>query len=323
RRHAVKNEDVCAEPPKKKPRTTSKDVEDTRPSQSEGQPESLGPGHSTNALKPRAITLKDPLANIFDNPSSTAFPVLEVVPQTIPPAHMVDNIDSSETSATGDSSVPAVEATPAPQDEQTPKAVSQSDSTGTPLPVVLIPTQQSPAAAPASKPDDLDLPDRITPMLAPVDSALGTNEAIHQDAPTTGPDLSIRLPHSDPLAQPHASPSLGPMPVPGSAPPTALEADTQPPSAIAHAPPTALEADPQPPSAIARAPQGKTQKKYLRPGKMQPGDSVTARNLCAIDWCASNPSGSIGEFSKYWDTTDSKTKALYRAKEKKECALAA
>jgi hypothetical protein len=69
KRHAVKSEDVpCAEPPKKKPKTTSKDVEDlvedTRPSQSEGQPESLGPGHSTNALKalkPRAITLKDPL----------------------------------------------------------------------------------------------------------------------------------------------------------------------------------------------------------------------------------------------------------------------
>jgi hypothetical protein len=176
--------------------------------------------------------------------------------------------------------VPTAETTPAPQDEQTSEAVGQSDSTGAPLPVAPIPTQQLPAAAPTSEPD---LPDRIMPMpvdcassvpeytplvlpcapLGPPDSGtsapLGTNdsEAIHLDAPTE-PDLSIRPPHSDPLAQPCALPSLDPMPVLSGAP-------------------TAMGADPQLPSTIARASQVKTQKKYLRSGKMQPGDSVTAR----------------------------------------------
>ncbi|KAI0284162.1 hypothetical protein BC826DRAFT_1057066 [Russula brevipes] len=53
---------------------------------------------------------------------------------------------------------------------------------------------------------------------------------------------------------------------------------------------------------------------------MQPGDSVTARNLCAMDWCASHPSGTTGEFSKHWDTLDIQTKTLYKEKEKKERA---
>ncbi|KAF8798237.1 hypothetical protein BYT27DRAFT_7246604 [Phlegmacium glaucopus] len=45
-----------------------------------------------------------------------------------------------------------------------------------------------------------------------------------------------------------------------------------------------------------------------RPGKMRPGSSNTARNLCAQDWIQSNPHGTRAEFKIYYDnlSTDKK-----------------
>ncbi|KAI0291861.1 hypothetical protein BC826DRAFT_1021316 [Russula brevipes] len=141
----------------------------------------------------------------------------------------------------------------------------------------MAPIQQSPAVAvPASRPladppalmlnSDASVPEYTpvrpcTPIgLAPeyrTGAPLTPNEPTYPDASApTEPGSYIHPPQSDPPVQPQAS------------------------LVLPHRPscaPIALEVDPQPPSAIAHARQGKTEKKYLRSGKMQPGDSVTAR----------------------------------------------
>ncbi|KAF8259299.1 hypothetical protein EI94DRAFT_1707206 [Lactarius quietus] len=59
----------------------------------------------------------------------------------------------------------------------------------------------------------------------------------------------------------------------------------------------------------------KPAKKYASTVKMIPGGAVTARNLCAKDWCKSHPNGTKGDFAMHWDTIDPASKALYKNKE--------
>jgi len=35
--------------------------------------------------------------------------------------------------------------------------------------------------------------------------------------------------------------------------------------------------------------------------KMRPNSSLTARNLCALDWCTTHPDGTKAEFKHYYD----------------------
>ena len=61
------------------------------------------------------------------------------------------------------------------------------------------------------------------------------------------------------------------------------------------------------------------QKKYKRTQKMVPGVGLSARyvlslhittadiplrNIGAVDWCALNPEGTVGQFNLYWDNID-------------------
>ncbi|KAI0290604.1 hypothetical protein BC826DRAFT_1106374 [Russula brevipes] len=62
--------------------------------------------------------------------------------------------------------------------------------------------------------------------------------------------------------------------------------------------------------------------RYSRTRKMQPGSAVTARNICATEWCASHPNGSAGEFNQYWDILDTQTKSAYKRREKEAKATA-
>ncbi|KAH9174060.1 hypothetical protein EDB89DRAFT_2068003 [Lactarius sanguifluus] len=66
----------------------------------------------------------------------------------------------------------------------------------------------------------------------------------------------------------------------------------------------------------------KTSKKYTNNGKMIPGGAITARNICARDWCVSHPEGNKGEFTRHWDTLDPGSKAAYKHKETDAKALA-
>ncbi|KAG2341582.1 hypothetical protein BDR05DRAFT_447655 [Suillus weaverae] len=38
---------------------------------------------------------------------------------------------------------------------------------------------------------------------------------------------------------------------------------------------------------------------------------MTARNLCAINWCKVNHKGTVGQFASYWDNLDAVAKKGY------------
>ncbi|KII83653.1 hypothetical protein PLICRDRAFT_180255 [Plicaturopsis crispa FD-325 SS-3] len=83
--------------------------------------------------------------------------------------------------------------------------------------------------------------------------------------------------------------------LPASAPPA-----SEPPS-ILDVPPIAVLAPSQ------EAANKKRKVSAARPGgsnaggKMKPGTSRTARNLCALDWVIANPTGTTSAFKRYWD----------------------
>jgi hypothetical protein len=155
----------------------------------------------------------------------------------------------------------------------------------------------------------------VPPLAAPVPPA----------TPMHGPDvpsLTERTPLVAPMQGPGVPPLAAPIPTVTSAqgqgtdlysPPIAAPL---PPDTNLSPPDTADKPSSTPnPTAIKEL----LQKKYKRTQKMVPGVGLSARyvlslhittadiplrNIGAVDWCALNPEGTVGQFNLYWDNID-------------------
>ncbi|KAH9017410.1 hypothetical protein EDB85DRAFT_2155199 [Lactarius pseudohatsudake] len=132
-------------------------------------------------------------------------------------------------------------------------------------------------------------------------------------------------PPSPPAIEPHIPGSTGTQISPGT--PTDLRPAPAPPPNASLVPPSTSDAShsssTMPSSGTGEEKKtSKTPKKYTGKGKMIPGGAITARNICARDWCVSHPEGTKGEFARHWDTLDPGSKAAYKHKETDAKALA-
>ncbi|KAH9028891.1 hypothetical protein EDB85DRAFT_1892326 [Lactarius pseudohatsudake] len=132
-------------------------------------------------------------------------------------------------------------------------------------------------------------------------------------------------PPSPPAIEPHIPGSTGTQISPGT--PADLRPAPAPPPNASLVPPSTSDAShsssTMPSSGTGEEKKtSKTPKKYTGKGKMIPGGAITARNICARDWCVSHPEGTKGEFARHWDTLDPGSKAAYKHKETDAKALA-
>ncbi|KII89769.1 hypothetical protein PLICRDRAFT_174608 [Plicaturopsis crispa FD-325 SS-3] len=71
------------------------------------------------------------------------------------------------------------------------------------------------------------------------------------------------------------------------------------------------------PAHTTAASGGSQATKVKKSSKMQPTPgSVTARNLCSIDWCAEHPDGTKADYKVYWDHITPELKKAYTARSK-------
>ncbi|KAH9012667.1 hypothetical protein EDB83DRAFT_2321882 [Lactarius deliciosus] len=161
-------------------------------------------------------------------------------------------------------------------------------------------------------------PDSMAPELDP-SLVAPTTPSLAIETPTTP---SSGTPPPLPAIEPHMPGSTGREISPGT--PTDLRPSPAPPPNASLVPPSTSDASHNSstmPSSGTR--EGtKTSKKYTNNGKMIPGGTITARNICTRDWCISHPKGTKGEFARHWDTLDLGSKAAYKHKEIDAKALA-
>ncbi|KAJ7623872.1 hypothetical protein DFH06DRAFT_757814 [Mycena polygramma] len=134
---------------------------------------------------------------------------------------------------------------------------------------------------------------------APPSSIPSTSSAV------TAPTLLLRIvnplfspsPPAQPLPETHEAPTrlVGAAPVPASTAEDALllQIASATPSLSTQAPAPVLPATPAAPVA--------SKKEAKKETVMKPTASKTPRNLCAIEWCKSNPGGYTSAYKTYWD----------------------
>ncbi|KAI0276984.1 hypothetical protein BC826DRAFT_1113980 [Russula brevipes] len=296
-----------------------RDAVDGEWSASQVDPQTEVPG--TSAPTPTGNVLRNPLTGIFDKRNNTPFVVLDVVPENVSPSafpHISEPHDDDwgqgpqGDSETGDSNPTETEhdqpvlahamATttlgPASLHKEITNSPQESTQAGTETPELphtstehLVPAQPAPSEHTGAN---------LQSVLPPLDS---------EEVPTTGDTGTTITP----------SPVAAPM---QPAPSNHTGANLQPVSPPLEEVPMTGDTTIPPSSTAPHQPKVRNTK-YSRTRKMQPGSAVTARNICAAEWCASNPNGTVGEFSQYWDILDAQRKMVYKQREKEAKATAA
>jgi hypothetical protein len=213
-------------------------------------------------------------ADVFDNSGATPFQVLATVPDLLPPARAVDR-ETTDNTDLADSITDDIEASP------TAAMTQANDFIGEPL-----------------ISNDTDA---IPPLNAGASGQPALPNAGHENNGAVGGANPPALPSSQDLSAVASISAQDPGELTAPAIPEMADNDG-----------TDLSA-----RTSESANKGLLEKRYQRPQKMVPGVAITARfevrshrscatnssyrNLCAIDWCALHPEGTLGEFNYYFD----------------------
>ena len=246
----------------------------------------------TSASRPKARALRDPLyvlktfidfandspsANAFEQ-CSTTFRLLGDVPG---PSHLILPV--------------------------TPSTVMPSQGPGiSPTPYVVPVTSTQGPGVPPSTSDVAPFTSTQGPGVSPSTSDVAPVTS------TQGPGI----PPTSYVAPVTSTQGLG---VPPSTSDVALITSTQGQGAQSTASPSSKDNHSLPMSVSLERIQELRKKKYQHTQKKKPGVGISAayvfslhcissdiclRNICAVDWCASHPEGTVGQFNLYWDNID-------------------